>query len=141
LNPQTDKPSLFFISVVVEMQSPPANLVRAVELIRRLHHRADTLRKLDLKDIHSIVTFVYNIVRGVVPTSPRQRSQLEQKAGQVIRKLISKRQLPTLKAKRLLLLRHATIIIPILASIARSVDDIIVHQQQQGHVQADASNF
>lgn len=116
------------------MQSPPANLARAVELIRRLHRRADTLRKLDLEDIHSIVTFVYNVVRGVVPTSPRQRTQLEQ-VGQVIRKFISKRQLPSLKAKRLLLLRHAAIIIPILASIASTVDEI--HQ----HVQTDASNL
>jgi hypothetical protein len=103
----------------------PPCLVRAVDLIRRLYKRtpkirAQFVRKLDLEDIRCIVEFVYNIIRGAVPSSQEQRIRLERMAT-IIRKFISKRQLASLKAKRKLFLKHLSRIISVLAPIARNV--------------------
>lgn len=97
----------------------PPRLVRAVELLIRLfrltkRRASDYVRtRVELEDIRCIVEFVYNIIRGAIQSTEKQRKALE-RIGGIVRKLISKRQLATLKAKRDLFLRHLTRFVSIL---------------------------
>jgi hypothetical protein len=103
----------------------PPCLERAVELLGRLHQygakfRLKFARKLTLEDVRCIVEFVYNIIRGAIPSAHRQRERLERMAI-IVRKFISKRQLASLKAKRKLFLQHLSRFVAVLAPIARDV--------------------
>lgn len=114
-----------------------SNFVKAVLLLNsclRLRGGAAArirfLRSLSPQEIRYIVQFVYNIVRGSVPTDRALQRRLERRYSRLIRRLVSKRSVSpstcALRAKRRLLCQSGGFL-PALAPLIAAITPFIPH--------------
>jgi hypothetical protein len=110
----------------------PPSLVQAILLLRTLLRlkssaaRQRMIRSLSPQETRHIVRFVYNIIRGSVPTSRCLQRKLERNYSNLIQKLVSKSRCKSLRAKNRLLCQSGGFL-PALAPLIAAIAPFIPH--------------
>lgn len=110
----------------------PPSLVHAVLLLRTLLRlkngaaRQRMIRSLSHGETRHIVRFVFNILRGSVPTNRCLQRKLERNYSTLIQKLVSKSKCKSLRAKKRLLCQSGGFL-PALAPLIAAIAPFIPH--------------